>query len=262
MRIVSLNAWGGALFDELGAWLPRAGAGVLCLQETTRTDGVSGWTSFVDGARTLPQRADLFADVRTLLPGHRAFFDASDAGPVALDDGRVARQEFGLSTYIDRRHPVEHHGAEFVHGGFAEHDVWPTDGRPRIAQVTRVGAAGRTVAVVNVHGLRIGSGKHDTPDRLAQARRLGALVADVSGRCDVTVVCGDLNVRPDSATFAILAAVGMSDLVGDADTRTSRYAKPLRSASYLLVSDRAAVERFEVVSEPEVSDHRALVLDL
>jgi hypothetical protein len=56
--------------------------------------------------------------------------------------------------------------------------------------------------------------------------------------------------------------VGLVDLVGTADTRTSRYAKPVRHASYLLVSDPAAVRRFAVVAEPEVSDHRALLLDL
>lgn len=30
----------------------------------------------------------------------------------------------------------------------------------------------------------------------------------------------------------------------------------------MLISDIAAVKRFEVLAEPEVSDHRALVLDI
>lgn len=37
---------------------------------------------------------------------------------------------------------------------------------------------------------------------------------------------------------------------------------PVRHASYLLVSDPDAVTNFEIVAEPEVSDHRALVLDV
>nr|GID36915.1 hypothetical protein Aca09nite_34210 [Actinoplanes campanulatus] len=76
------------------------------------------------------------------------------------------------------------------------------------------------------------------------------------------MVCGDLNLLPGSETFAVLAETGLTDLVRDADTRTSRYPKPVRHASYLLISDVTAVKRFEVLAEPEVSDHRALILDI
>lgn len=76
------------------------------------------------------------------------------------------------------------------------------------------------------------------------------------------MVCGDLNVQPDSETFTVLGAIGLVDLVGTTDTRTSRYPKPGRHANYLLVSDPDAVKRFEVLTEPEVSDHRPLVLDI
>lgn len=76
------------------------------------------------------------------------------------------------------------------------------------------------------------------------------------------VVCGDFNLLPDSETFVVLAELGLTDLVGTADTRSSRYRKPVRHANYLLVSDVAAVKQFEIAAEPEVSDHRALVLDI
>ena len=75
-------------------------------------------------------------------------------------------------------------------------------------------------------------------------------------------MAGDLNVLPDSETFEVLARSGLVDLVGRADTRTSAYPKPVRHAGYLLVSDRDAVSSFEVLTAPEVSDHRPLVLDL
>lgn len=76
------------------------------------------------------------------------------------------------------------------------------------------------------------------------------------------MVCGDLNLLPHSETFEVLRAVGLVDLVGTADARTSHYPKQVRHASYLLISDPGAVKRFEIVADPEVSDHRALVLDL
>lgn len=264
MRIVSLNAWGGAVLEPLLAWLPSAGADVLCLQEVTRTPGVTGWTEFADGERVLPQRADLLGDVATALPRHRGTFLPSDTGPVTDGAGRVHRQEFGIAAFVADDVPVVAHTTAFVHGAFTEHDAWPTGDRPRTAHALRVldRAAGRFVTVVHLHGVRDPQGKGDTPARREQARRLAALVAQARGADDLVVVCGDLNLLPDSATFAVLRDAGLVDLVGTADTRTSRYTKPVRHASYLLVSDPHAVRAFTVLAEPEVSDHRALVLDV
>jgi endonuclease/exonuclease/phosphatase family metal-dependent hydrolase len=264
VRIVSLNAWGGAMFDELAAWLPRCGADVLCLQEVTRTPGRRGWTHFADGERTLPQRADLFDDVGALLPRHQGRFDASDTGPVFDGDGRRHQQSFGLATFVHERLRTVDRAASFVHGTFTDHETWPISNRPRVAQATRItdGSIARAVTVVQVHGLRDQHGKEDTPARYVQAERLADLVVETRAPDDLTVVCGDLNVLPQSETFDVLGAIGLVDLVGTADTRTSHYTKPVRHAGYVLVSDPDAVQRFEVLVAPEVSDHRALVLDL
>jgi hypothetical protein len=231
----------------------------------THTPDLKGWTRFDDADRSLPQRADLLTDVRRLLPGHQGLFAVSDTGPVLDHDGRMHRQDFGLAAFVAEGLPVVGMRCGFVHGGYADHqESWPNDGRPRAAQAVRVFDRGarRFVTVVQVHGLRDASGKADTPARRAQAERLAELVTGVREAGDLTVVCGDFNLLPDSETFKILAGIGLTDLVRDADTRTSRYGKPVRHASYLLVSDPAAVERFEIVDEPEVSDHRALMLDL
>ncbi|WP_088315008.1 endonuclease/exonuclease/phosphatase family protein [Kineosporia sp. R_H_3] len=261
MRILSLNAWGGAMFDDLAAWLPSAEADVLCLQEVTRSP-TSGWTRFSDAERDLPQRADLFDDVRGLLPRHRGFFAASDCGPVDDADGTRHRQEFGIAAFVAPGTTVLEERSAFVHGAYVEHGQWPASGRPRVAHAMRLQAAAQVVTVVHLHGLRDTAGKGDTPDRARQADRIADLVVRTRRDGDLVVVCGDLNLLPGSATFATLADIGLVDLVGTADTRTSRYAKPLRHASYLLVSDPSAVERFEVVEAPEVSDHRALLLEV
>ncbi|GAA3259693.1 endonuclease/exonuclease/phosphatase family protein [Dactylosporangium siamense] len=264
MRIASVNAWGGALCDELVAWLPRSEAQVVCLQEVTRTPGLTGWTRFEDGERTLPQRADLLDDVRVALPRHQAIFLASDSGPVHDGTGGRHRQDFGLATLVAEHLPVVGVDSAFVHGQFVDHVEWTVADRPRIALAVRTvdRAADRSVWVVQVHGLRDPAGKADTPARRGQADRLADLVRRIRGPQDLVVVCGDFNLLPDSATFDVLAEIGLTDLVGAADTRTSRYPKPVRHASYLLISDVAAVKRFEILTEPEVSDHRALILDI
>jgi endonuclease/exonuclease/phosphatase family metal-dependent hydrolase len=264
VRIVSVNAWGGALSDPLLAWLPGSGADVVCLQEVTRTPGLTGWTRFEDGERTLPQRAGLLDDVRGALPRHQAIFVASDSGPVHDDAGTRHRQDFGVATLVAERLPVCGVDSAFVHGAFTDHDEWTVADRPRIALAVHTvdRDTGRPVRVVQVHGLRDPAGKGDTPARRRQAERLAELVRRIRGPEDLVVLCGDLNLLPGSETFGVLAEAGLTDLVGTADTRTSHYRKPVRHASYLLVSDVSAVKHFEVLAEPEVSDHRALMLEI
>ena len=247
MRIVSLNAWGGAVFEEV-----------------TRTAELQGWTHFADGERKLPQRANLFDDVRALLPRHQAAFVASDAGPVKDAAGHLHRQDFGIAMFIDESIPVIGTSAAFVHGSFVDHVEWPMVDRPRVAQGARLvdRVSGRTISVAHLHGLRDPDGKADTPARQAQAERLAAFITQLRMPSDLVVVGGDLNLLPDSQTFDILGTIGLIDLVGEKDTRTSLYPKQGRHANYLLVTEPGQVKCFETPARPEVSDHRPLVLDL
>lgn len=261
---MSLNAWGGAKFDELAAWIPTCAADVLCFQEITRTPGVGGWTQFADGERTLPQRANLYEDLRSLLPNHQAVFLTNDTGPVTDSEGRVHRQDFGLAIFIAESIPIIGQRSDFVHRQFVDHTDWAIEDRPRAAQGVRLfdRPNNRNVSIVHAHGLRDPAGKHDTSARLAQATRLADLVVSTRSPNDFVVVCGDLNVLPGSGTFPVLNAIGLTDLVGERDTRTSSYPKQVRHANYLLVSDPDAVLAFETPATPEVSDHRPLILDV
>jgi endonuclease/exonuclease/phosphatase family metal-dependent hydrolase len=151
-----------------------------------------------------------------------------------------------------------------VHGEFTEHTQWAIEDRPRVAHAARVvdRNGDRTVTIAHLHGLRDSAGKADTPARHAQAKRLRTLVKDASAPGDFVAVCGDMNLLPDSETFDTLGELGLVDLVGDADTRTSLYKKPTRSANYFLVSDPDAVRSFSTPAYPEVSDHRPLILTI
>ena len=115
-----------------------------------------------------------------------------------------------------------------------------------------------------MHGLRGEDGKHDTPERLAQAHALVALINRLWHPSEKLIVCGDFNLLPDSATFEILQSLGLTDLMTARafnGTRTSYYTKPERFADYILVSRQIDVSRFEVIREPEVSDHCPLLLE-
>lgn len=264
MRVISLNAWCGTMWDQLADWVRACDADVLCVQEVTRAAGRSGWVEYDDGEHAQRQRANLFADLSGLMPDHQASFVAHDSGPV-LVDGHVCRQDFGMAVFVAAGLPVIGQVAKHILGRFVDHEeAWPASDRPRLAQGIRVWdrTAAREVAIIHVHGVRQTGGKGDSPARLQQAHRLAGLVNDFSADSDLTVMVGDFNILPDSATFDVLAEVGLTDLVGDADTRTSAYAKPVRHANYALVSDPGAVIDLTVVTDPEVSDHRPLVLEV
>lgn len=266
MKVVCLNGWGGAMQGALLDWLVRVQPDVLCLQEVVHSpDSRRDWLTYRDGDHALPQRANAFAEVAQALPDHVATFCPAALG--MLWDGTVAVPSFwGLATFVRRTLPIIAQAQGFVHKGFSP-DGFGEHPRSRSAHAVRVHdlRQGRAVSIAHMHGLRDLNGKHDTPERAAQARRFLALSDQVSEPGDLRILCGDFNVEPGSQTLTLLRAQGFEELVtarGFAGTRTSRYTKPGRFADYLLINRPDEVMGFDVVRDPEVSDHCPLVLEV
>lgn len=264
LKLLSLNCWAGRLFPSIRDYILAENADIVCLQEVLRSDELGrDWVTYRDGDLEYQQRANLFEDIRAVLPDHDAFFCTSMRGELSADTGPIWA-EFGLATFVHRRLPVLGHAMDFIHDRY-RHDGWGAHPRPRNAHVIRIHdpEAGEPVTIAHLHGLRGEDGKHDTPGRLAQANALVALIERVWRPDERLIACGDFNLLPGSITFDILKSLGLKDLItanGFTDTRTSHYGKSERFADYILVSPRIDVFRFEVISEPEISDHRALVL--
>ncbi|MFD2263769.1 endonuclease/exonuclease/phosphatase family protein [Lacibacterium aquatile] len=266
MKILCLNTWGSKLHGALIPYLTATRPDVLCLQEITHTPGApQDWLSYRDGGADLPQRANSFTDISEALPDHVGIFCPAAQGDLWDGDQRYASQ-WGLATFVHKDLPIIAQAQGFVHGSFSP-DGYGEHPRSRPGHAIRIYdfARGYPVTIAHMHGLRDPTGKQDTPERLTQAERLKALVRSVAAPEDRLVVCGDFNVTPDSETFRILGDIGLSDLVtarGHTDTRTSHYDKPGRFADYMLVNGILREATFDVVAEPEVSDHRPLVLTL
>lgn len=266
MRIVSLNAWGGLLHEPLMQYLVGIDADVLCLQEVGQTQGSqSDWLTYRDHGVELQQRVNLFEELKAALPAHDGTFLPFARGDLFDGDRRIA-SEFGLATFVRKTYPVIAQAAGFVHGEFTA-DGWGEHPRSRNAHCIRLFdyERGCAITIAQMHGLRDTAGKGDTPARRHQANALVDIIRQVKQEGDRLVVCGDFNVLPGSVTFEVLGNLGLVDLVtsrGHADTRTSHYRKQPRFADYMLVTSNIEVINFDPVAEPEVSDHRALLLDL
>jgi len=264
MQIMCLNGWGGTLHAELLPFLRDAAPDVLCLQEVVHSPAsAKAELTYRDGAHVLPQRANLFSEVCAALPDHVATFCPAAQG--VLWDGDVpVLSQWGLATFVHRSLSVIGQVQGFVHKDFGA-DGYGDHPRSRSAHGVRVHdfAAGRSLSVVHMHGLRDLDGKGDTPARAAQARRLAGMARDLAQDGEGLVVCGDFNVLPGSETFEILAEIGLTDLVqaaGPDGTRTSHYKKSAKFADYMLVNAAVRQTRFEILRVPEVSDHCPLVL--
>jgi endonuclease/exonuclease/phosphatase family metal-dependent hydrolase len=266
MHIVSLNAWGGRCHDLLIPWIAATQPDVLCLQEVIHSPvAAPGWLTYRDGDHVLPQRAHLFAEVAAALPDHIATFCPAAQGTL-WDGDHALPSQWGLATFVHRRFPVIGQAQGFVHKD------WSADGygdhpRSRTGHAVRLYDPDqrRTLSVAQMHGLRDPIGKIDTPDRAVQASRFLALSEQVSTPGDLRILCGDFNVLPESETLRVLSARGFVELVtarGFPGTRTSLYRKPGRFADYMLIDDPAAVRHFDVIVEPEVSDHCPLALTI
>lgn len=266
MRIMCLNGWGGTLHEAARGYLAREVPDVLCLQEVVHTPATSKeWLTYRDGDHVLPQRANFFRDVSAALPEHVAIFCPAAQG-VLWDGDETVPSQWGLATFVHRRFPVIAQAQGFVHKGFSP-DGYGDHPRSRNAHVVRLHDFDRgwPITIAHMHGLRDLNGKIDTPERLEQARRFVALIEALAEPGDRLVVCGDFNVEPGSGTFEVLAGMGLKDLVvgrGHSDTRTSHYKKPGRYADYMLVNAAVDVRDFEVVEQPEVSDHRPLLFEV
>ena len=263
MRVMSLNAWGGNIFDELSAFIRLDAPDVLCLQEVVHTPRASkDCLTYRDGSHILRQRSNLFRDVCAMLPDHVAFFCPAAEGSLWDGDDEIPSQ-WGLATFVHKRFVIIGQVQGFVHkdfspDGFGEHP------RSRSAHGVRVfdGETRSTISVLHMHGLRDLEGKHDTPARSAQVHRFWSLAQTLSSSGDKTVLCGDFNVEPESETLTFLKSKGFVELVEQfriSTTRTSLYRKPGKFADYMLVRQEMKVVDFAVPQEPVVSDHCPLV---
>ncbi len=266
MRILCLNAWGGTLHEELVGYLREADPDILCLQEVVHTPAtLEDWLTYRDGDQVLPQRANLFREVCRALPRHMATFCPAAQG-VLWDGDRAVLSQWGLATFVRDDLPMIAQEQGFVHKAFSPHG-YGDHPRSRTAHAVRIHDPEQDgpVTIAHMHGLRDSHGKVDTPEREAQAHRFARLIEAVAESDDRLVACGDFNVEPQSRTFTVLAELGLRDLVtgrGITSTRSSHYTKPGRFADYMLVNEAVEVLAFEVVEEPEVSDHRPLLLTI
>lgn len=249
MRLITLNCWGGRSMHPLMRFFRarKAETDVFCLQEVFDAD-----QSVVDARHPDEHmRADLYARIAAELDGFWGTFARW------TDPNRMSTAIFVRETI-----PVLALAAPTVYEPPAPKSEGSLVFSPRKLHAVTLDL-GRPVMVGNLHGLWNAGPKTDTPERLAQSRKVAAVLNAHAGP---KVLCGDFNLLPETESVRVLEEeAGLRNLVverGVPSTRTPLYrhyadaAEP-NFADYVMPSRDLEVKRFEVLPDL-VSDHSPL----
>jgi len=244
MKIVSLNLWGGRIYEPLAEFLKNhQDTDIFCFQEIYH-EGTGKDTEFREEVDL-----ELFTSIGNLLPNHISFF-------------RPHLGDFwGLATFIKKGVKVLEEGEYFVH----KHKGWQSNENknftPKNIQYVKVDINSQYLTMVNFHGHWNGAGKTDTDDRLIQSDNVIKYMTEIGGPY---ILCGDFNLLPDTLSIKKFEDFGLRNLIKEYDiksTRTSFYKKSHKFADYIFISEKLNVRDFRVLTE-EVSDHSALYLEV
>lgn len=256
MKIVSINTFGGTVFEPLMHFVEREAVDtdVFCFQEV------------MDDTRGLPWktpsgfRANLLQELSTRLSGFRVLFssmlDLSDIDP---NDRLFMRN--GLATFVRQGMNVISNRA-FSLGDEA------SIGQNALSVTLRVRDVPFTIC--NVHGMSNPGDKLDTSARLVQSQKILAHMQGVAGE---RIIMGDFNLLPETESVRMFERAGFYNLIKDYDIQTTRGAhhrvlhpefgiSPMtfqEFADFTFVSSGVSVQAFSVPDIP-VSDHLPMIL--
>jgi len=240
IKLITLNIWGGHVYAPLLEFISaHQETDIFCLQEVYHKapHKISEDEKHV--------HLNIFSELADRLPDHNPFFKP------------VVNSSYGIGIFIKNHLDVLSEGEISIHLNPHYKGTGPTHSRN--LQWLECKAHDQIFSILNVHGLWNGMGKTDTPERIAQSRRIKTFMNSLN---TPSILCGDFNVRPDTLSMDILEQ-GMNNLIKThhvSSTRTRYYTKEEKFADYILASQEIRVNQFRVLKD-EVSDHAPLFLD-
>jgi len=253
MKIVSLNTWGGKLFDPLINFIKDYSkeVDIFCFQEV--------YNSPVIQELSRGMRSNLFLEMTKVLSDFNGFFvptlkQHDVEGDVNFD------LDNGLALFVKKSIQVKTHGDIFVYrnrGDKLINDDYKTI--PRNLQFITFDQNEEKYLLCHFHGIWYPKTKLDTAERLEQSKKIKKFLNSFSGK---KILCGDFNLLPDTKSMHILEE-GMKNLIKDFNIPTTRnkfYEREEKHADYILVSENIKIIDFKI-PDVTVSDHLPLLLE-
>lgn len=253
MRLISFNIWKGKRYDALIDYIKEysESTDILCFQEMYKATQENMCFQY-------PQ-ADLYGTISSLLPDFYAYF----SGMMIEENFQYSeiQSDFGLACFVKKDIEVISFKDPFIVGERNKFFLYDNgkEAGPHCIQVLDLQKEGKLFSLLNYHGLWNGGGKFDSGDRILQSKKIRNIMDSLPYP---KILCGDLNLRTDTESLAILKE-GMQDLIEEYKIETTRsklYGKPEKFADYTFVSPEIIVQNFQVPYS-EASDHLPMILD-
>lgn len=243
MKLMSLNVWGGRLFNPLISFLQKYSQNidVFCLQEVFN-NSPNAKSAIQQGAKE-----DIYLDIKKALSGFDAFIAP------AQDN------EESLAMFIRRTLLIKKIDDVFVYrwkNAMVNNDASTYGVNIQYAQFQQ---DNKYYTVCNLHGHWTPNFKGDNPARLEQFENIKRFLDGFDCR---KILCGDFNVASNTKSVAILES-SMRNLISEykiTSTRSHLYTKEVKFADYIMVSPEVRTRNFEVL-QVVVSDHLPLLIE-
>jgi len=254
MKLITLNVWGGKLYEPFINFLKEQSVDtdIFCFQDTL-------FGSQAEFSPVQHGRINLFSEIEKILSDFNSFVYRDPAE--SYFHGELLPLNVGCGQCIFVRKNLN----VIENGGFRSHPDSPyhkggdmVSGR---CQWVKIGSNdSNIITILNLHGLwQRDSKKKDTPERFEQSKKINEFFDFHNGK---KILCGDFNIINDGNAMSILEEK-MINLVKEYNiqsTRSSHYPKDEKFADYILVSKDITVEKFGTLPD-EVSDHLALTIN-
>lgn len=270
MKIISLNAYFGSLFEPLMAFIAR---------EAPTTDIFSFQEMLSNPAQdlsVLPKehfkheaRPDIVHDIAKQLPDFEMVFapmhDDFDIVPAYPE-----QMQLGLAIFYRKTLPVTERGDFFIYNKRNAYDGKNYETAGHNAVYIGIDSP-IPLTIVGLHGNSEPAHKLDTPKRLQQSQKI---IDFLSTRPGEKIVMGDFNLFPDTESVKLFETAGFRNLIKDyriTNTRGTLMRKLFPEyekgkygfqdfADYTFITPGINVKSFEVPDLP-ISDHLPMILE-
>ncbi len=244
MKLVNLNIQCGVLHEEVIEFIKKYSSqiDIFCFQEMPN--------GLINPRPVLGEvRKNLFSEIQNILShftGYYASMVENDVGGLAIFIKKSLEVSKVNNIVIFNEYtPNENDSSYFSMG--------------RNVQFLEFKKEEKTCTVLNFHGLWIPKNKNDTDKRIEQFRKVREIFNESKGS---KILCGDLNVKPDTESISILSknTINLIQEYNITNTRSLSDSGYGQVVDYIFTSEDIKINDFQVLPN-EVSDHLPLFLD-
>lgn len=258
MKLISLNTWGGKIFEPLINFLKDQSSitDVFCLQEIFDT------TSAVKQYNGI--RANLLDEIKKVLTDFQVFYFKTLIGYDDETNRVVFNLTHGPAIFIKKNIQVNSHQNFFIYRPKSLKQLRPDSSNLATPlQYVSFYVSGKKFLIFNFHGTPFPQPKKDTNKRLEQSNKIKQIMESLQGS---KILVGDFNLSKNTKSIKILEE-DMKNLIKEFKIKKTRSnLSPFfeksnfqKFADYTFVTPDIKVLNFQVL-EAEISDHLPMIL--